>query len=210
MKMKKRLLAGMILFALTLTMALPASAAGIAPTDESAGYLIISDPSTGEKWSWELPPSDVSTACISTCDDTSEAIQTTEVTVNLGEYLFQTMPATDIEQTQYDDITLTAGFSYSYNSQTKKVAMYRAYGSAPSNGLYYTTKQEFYYQNPGVFERIYQYPTTSSWSYTTNSAWGIYAFARPTASGLNCRITVAGMEYTYRDVEVYCPLSINA
>lgn len=203
------MLAGIILFALVLTMALPASAAGTAPADASAGYLIISDPSTGEKWSWELLSSDVSTALINSCDDTSEAIQTTEVTVNLGEYLFQTMPATDIEQTQYDDITLTAGFSYSYNSQTKKVAMYRAYGSAPNNGLYYAASKEFYYQNIDIFDRIYQYPTASSWSYTTNSSWGGYSPVLPPQSGLKCRITVAGMEYTHRDVEVVCNLFLN-
>ena len=49
--MKKRLLAGAILFALVLTMVVPASAASTVPTDANAGYVIISDPSTGEKWS---------------------------------------------------------------------------------------------------------------------------------------------------------------
>lgn len=112
----------------------------------------------------------------------------------------------DTESVIYDDVTLTVGLRYSVDTDNNTVAIYRAYGSTPGNGLYYATNKEFYYANPAVFGPIEQQPTSSSWSYSTDSTPGAYFADLPPYALLDCRITVAGMEQSYRDVSVICEL----
>lgn len=128
-----------------------------------------------------------------------------EVSVEIGEYLARTMTRpVDAEKVLRDDITLTVGLTYSIDEERQLISVYKAYGSAPGNGLYYASDKEFYYANPMVFDPIYQTPTSTSWSYTTDSTPGAYLGDLPPYALLDCRITVGGMEGSYRDVSVIC------
>ena len=91
-------------------------------------------------------------------------------------------------------------------AQNNMIAVYRAFGSAPHNNMYSATNKEFFYANPMVFYTIEQHPTQSSWSYTTDSTPGAYLGDLPPFALLNCRISVTGMESSYRDVSVICKL----
>ena len=207
--MKKRLFTLVISILLALTLCVPAFAvedfsADVKPATVS-GQLVISDPNTGEQWNWDLPVTDISVSRISYMS--IEQLQSVEISVDVGEYLLQTMTnPTDTEKVLHDDITMTVGLSYSTDAKNNTVSIYRAYGSAPNNGLYYAIDKAFYYANPAIFGPVEQHPTATSWSYATDSRPGTYVDSLAPYALLDCRITVAGMEYTYRDVSVICRL----
>lgn len=209
--MKKRLFALVTLIVLVLTLCVPAFAAdGVSMdmrTPVVSGHLVISDPNTGEQWNWDLPATDILVKRISGFNNASVQLQSEEISVDIGEYLLQTMTnTTDTEKVLHDDITLTAGLTYSIDAKNNTVSIYYAYGSAPNNGLYYAIDKAFYYANPAVFGPIEKHPTSTSWSYKTDSTPGNYVSSVAPYALLDCRITIAGMEYTYRDVSVICRL----
>lgn len=200
-----------ILVILALTLSVPAFAIEESSThrvtSSANGYLIISDPVTGEQWSWNLPVSDIVAVHANSLSTSAESPCSAEVNIDISEYLLQTMAnSLETEKVLHDSITLTVGLEYSVDSARRTVSIYRAYGSAPRNGLYYAMDKAFYYSNPTVFDPIEKHPTASSWSYVTNSAPGDYYSELPPYALLDCRITVEGMEHTYRDVSVICRL----
>ena len=204
----KKILTCLLSLALIVCSPLSALASECSQYDSSPdviGYLIISDPTTGGNWCWAIESTknyDTKTeldGCVNKC---------AEVEVCIRDYIAETLPkSVDISTVLNDDVTLTVGLNYSTNASNNSVAIYRAFGSAPSNGLYYATNKCFYYANPAVFYTISKYPTSSSWSYTTDSTYGNYWSSAPPFALLDCRITIAGMESSYRDVSVICQLS---
>ena len=203
--MKNKLFMGVHVGILALVMSVPAVAVDTLP---AKGQIQISDPSTGEQWNWELSASDISVGGMSRASNQYSSERNAEVNVDISEYLLKTMSQpVDVETVRKDDVTITVGLRYSADAKSNTVAIYRAYGSAPNNGLYYATNKKFYYTNPSVFSPIVKTPTTVSWSYETNSQAGSYMSELPPYALLDCRIMVGGMPHSYRDVSVIFELS---
>ena len=108
----------------------------------------------------------------------------------------------DGEETIRYEVPITVGLRYSVDEKKNAVSIYSAFGSAPETGMYYAINKVFYYSNYFVFGTMKQYPTTDSWSYTTDSTPGTYNGTFCPHALLDCRITVRGMESSYRDVSV--------
>ena len=160
--MKNKLFMGVLVGILALVMSVPAVAVDTLP---AKGQIQISDPSTGEQWNWELSASDISVGGMSRASNQYSSERNAEVNVDISEYLLKTMSQpVDVETVRKDDVTITVGLRYSADAKSNTVAIYRAYGSAPNNGLYYATNKKFYYANPSVFSPIVKTPTTVSWS----------------------------------------------
>lgn len=182
------------------------------PTEETVGngLLVIVDPNTREQWNWDLPVS--STTAPNQAQLTSSnsgQIKSADVTVDISEYLARTMTdPLDVEKVLHEDIDITVGLRYSADEDTNTVSIYRAYGSAPDKGMYYAVDKEFYYSNPSVFATVKQTPTSTSWSYTTDSRPGPYFGQLPPHSLLDCNITVRGMESSHRFVSVLFTLDL--
>ena len=203
--MKNKLFMGVLIGILALSMSVPAFAVDSLP---AKGQITISDPNTGEQWNWELSASDISVGGMSRASNQYSSERNAEVNVDISEYLLKTMSQpVDVETVKKDDVTITVGLRYSADAKSNTVAIYRAYGSAPNNGLYYATNKKFYYANPSVFSPIVKTPTTVSWSYETNSQAGSYMSELPPYALLDCRIMVGGMPHSYRDVSVIFELS---
>ena len=216
--MKKRIFTGLLLVVFSLSISIPAAAVEMTTTAEAdgpvaSGQLVISDPSTGEQWNWDL---DSSTILTENVEGTARAayasnqIGYAEIEVDIGEYLIQTMSKpVDIETVLRDDVTITVGLNYSADASNNTVSIYRAYGSTPDNGFYYVVDKEFYYANPAVFGPIKKTPTTTSWSYSTDSTAGSYYGDVAPYALLDCKITVRGMESSCREVSVSCELTFT-
>lgn len=204
--MKKKLFAAVCTCFLVVSMVVPVVA--IEPTASDVetitpkGALIISDPETGEQWNWDLQAEDISVKRNSRAAD-GNSIKEAAVNVDVGEYLRRTMTIpVDGEETIRYEVPITVGLRYSVDEKKNAVSIYRAFGSAPETGMYYAINKVFYLSNYFVFGTMKQYPTTDSWSYTTDSTPGTYNGTFCPHALLDCRITVRGMESSYRDVSV--------
>lgn len=209
----KKLFIGFLLVALALNLSIPAFAVETFSAEASvpivSGHLVISDPSTGEQWSWDLPASDISVNKIGISTYTANEINRAEISVDISEYLLQTMSKPiDTHTVLNEDVVLTAGLEYSANASNNTVSIYRAYGSSPDNGMFYATDKRFYYANPDVFSTIKKTPTTAYWSYNTNSAPGYYYSDLTPFAMLDCKLKVRGMDSVYRDASVKCKLEL--
>lgn len=205
--MKKKAISIIFLVILVLNTSIPVAAEEIHSLDRNSivgnGYLVISDPSTGEHWNWELSSSDVLVNQVNRSTNATNEIKDAFVSVDVGEYILHTMTTPiDADTTLYDDVTLTAGLRYAVDDNANAVSIYRAYGSAPDSGMFYATNKAFHYSNAYVFGTITKYPTGESWSYSTDSRPGSYNKIFCPSACLECRITVRGMESSYRDVAV--------
>lgn len=169
--------------------------------------LIISDPETGETWEWEVPApnyisTDLTNSSLYTSSD-SEPLYNTKAEIDLGEYLAETFANPEISSTLTDDITITTGLTYSVMGQG--VSIKSVFGSTTPKGLYYATDRVVYWRNPGAVVGGVLYPTSNSWSYSTNPEYGTWSSFYPPYSLLDCRVRVSGMS-AYRDISVMCKL----
>lgn len=205
--MKKRIFASILLAVLISNMTIPvfATEAGTVEGDTPAvnGYLTITNPNTGEEWIWELPTSEV---LISRSAGSPDSLYSAEVSVDVDEYLLQTVALPSTEKVQREEVVLTVGLTYSIDYQNNLVGIHAAYGSAPNNGLYYAANKEFNYSNPSLFSET-RYPASTSWLYQTNSTMATYFSDVPPFARLDCRIVVSGMESLYREAAVVCEIN---
>lgn len=186
-----------------------------------ATTVVISDPETGDTWKWNVPKSDVSinSSTLSTLEasnlktnslDKDNNIKKTDVSVNVGKYLKETFDSITIQSlskssTLQDDITLNTGLTYSSNSTNNTISVYSVFGSTTPKGLYYAADRTVYWRNPGAGLGGTLYPSSNSWSYSTNSTAGIYSSSLPPYSLLECKIRISGMS-AYRTVSVMCQI----
>jgi cell division protein YceG involved in septum cleavage len=146
--------------------------------EEQKAVLTITDPSSGQTWSWNLPSQNI----ISSGSQTRVAANhsTIFVSFDAGEYLQKTLLSLPSKaSTINDNITITAGFTYSMNASANTVTIYSAFGSTTPKGLYYATDRVFYWRNPGSLGGGKFYPTTNSWSYAGDKKPGQYYASLP-------------------------------
>lgn len=96
----KKFITGALVFLFVATSGIT-TATGAVPVQQhtqtpETGQLIISDPNTGEAWTWNLPTTQL--LIQRTAEAVDKPVQTAEVKVSIGEYLLKTMPkVTDTE-----------------------------------------------------------------------------------------------------------------
>ena len=172
--------------------------------EEQKAVLTITDPSSGQTWSWNLPSQNI----ISSGSQTRAAANHSTIFVRFdaGEYLQKTLRSLPSKaSTINDNITITAGFTYSMNASANTVTIYSAFGSTTPKGLYYATDRVFYWRNPGSLGGGKFYPTTNSWSYAGDKKPGQYYASLPPKAILDCNVRVSGMS-SVRSISVTCSL----
>lgn len=168
--------------------------------------LKISDPETGEKWQWELPAVEENVTLLTRSNDKDEMLSTM-VSVDVGEYIYQTLGYPSQSSTLNDDITVTAGLTYSSSASNNTVTIYSAFGSTTPKGIYYAENRYFYWRNPMSGGGGKERPTTNSWSYSGDGIAGQYVSFTPPYAITDCRIRILDMS-AYRDVSVQCNLNL--
>lgn len=201
----------------------PAYAASINTNDsnnnpEVIANIVISDPESGRVWEWEIPVSDIQNDLVAANSKSSHANSTlesddvlldgveanrAEVSVDLSAYL----AATGVSSTLYDDINVTTGLYYNVSGQS--VSITSVFGSTVASGLYYATNRKMWWRNPGagVGSNGTLYPTTNSWSYTTDATYGLYSSQVKPYSLVECEIHIYDMS-AYRTVSIQCSVSL--
>lgn len=182
--------------------------------------VTITNPETGETWKWEVPESKIHRkyskvyrSCSNVYESSSsipvselssldgEVLERQEASVDLGEYLAVAFASIiEVDETKTDDITLTAGMTYSADAANNTVSMYSAFGSTTDQGLYYADNRQFYWRNAGGIGD-HKSPSTSLWSYATDSTPYTYYSSQPPYSLTEADVHVYGMG-GYRTVSV--------
>lgn len=182
--------------------------------------ITISDPETGDVWTWDISDSDLSTNSLTTADltkldsrfnplDSDEQTFTSEVNVDIGKYLDMTFQNQDIQplvdktSTITDDLTISIGLTYTAKASNNSISISKVFGSAYPKGLYYATNKVVYWRNPGADIGGVLYPTTNTWSYSTDSTYAYYYSSLPPYAILDCTVRISGMT-AYRNISVTC------
>lgn len=138
--------------------------------------------------------------------ESSEAVENVAtVSINASDYLAQT--GVEDSATKTDDIKITTGLRYTCSQSTNMVSILSVFGSTEDIGLYYASNRIVYWINPGPNLGGNLYPTSSSWTYLTDSTEGLYNSNLPPYSLLNCDICISGMT-AKRTISVICSLSL--
>ena len=177
--------------------------------DEGAAVtstITITDPETGHVWESEIPSKDLKirrTPGNYVFDGSFE--ETVMVSVDIGEYIRETLPRTraTADQTITDGMTIKTGMTYNYSGQNVRITAVS--GATTPKGLYYAENRKQYYRHPGTSAGGSWTPTTNSWKYIVDSGYGLYVSSAPPKAILDCTIRVAGMS-AFRKVSVTCSL----
>jgi len=175
--------------------------------------LSISNPETGEVWEFDLTEENIQSIiepniCEKNRSNATDSVSSIEL--NITDYVLETLSASDKSKvsTLEDDITISAGMTYNYNTVSGDFTMKTVFGSTITSGDFWASDKHVVWRNPGAWlgstAAGEYYPTGDSFNYTLPYSCGpaVGGGAEPYVTYF-CRINITGMT-AYRDIGVTC------